>query len=131
MIAFAITLNVVIALFCLYVAWRLWKLGRTLGAIADSFVNWERNTHNVLNPEVVPPAILLGRTGTARLRRQYAQLQGQTQRLRQVLLIVSLLPGLGRRLGYLGQVEALRPLRPKLPKLIDRSGHRRKTIGSR
>jgi hypothetical protein len=98
-IAVAISLNILIALFCFYVAWRLWRLQHTLSAIADSLLSWERSTHRVLNPEVIPPAILLGQSGTARLRSQYANLQRQLQQLRKVMYLVSLLPMVGRRLS--------------------------------
>jgi hypothetical protein len=112
-VAVAVSLNLVIALFCFYVAWRLWRLTQTLGAVADALVTWERNTHNTLNPTVIPPAILLGQSGTARLRGRYAQLQIQLQRLQQVMALASMLPlasrwiGIGsspRRLGLRGKV---------------------------
>lgn len=99
MIAVAVSLNLVIALFCFYVAWRLWRLTQTLGAVADALTNWERNTHNTLNPAVIPPAILLGQRGTAQLRGRYAQLQRQLQRLQQAIALVGLLPLANRWLG--------------------------------
>ena len=99
MITVAVSLNLVIALFCFYVAWRLWRLSKTLGAVADSLVIWERNTHGTLNPAVIPPAILLGQSGTARLRGRYAQLHLQLRRLQQVLAVISMLPSASRWLG--------------------------------
>lgn len=122
MIAVAIGLNIIIALFGFYVAWRLWRLGLVLSNIADSLVLWERNTHNVLNPTVIPPAIRLGQTGTARLRRQYAQLQLQVQRLRQLMAVVSLLPLVGRWVGRLG------PMRQPTPRLKLRSGRSSRSV---
>ncbi|NJL44692.1 MAG: hypothetical protein HC922_00955 [Leptolyngbyaceae cyanobacterium SM2_3_12] len=102
MIAVAIGLNIVFALFGFYVAWRLWRLGQSLSNVADSLVVWERNSHNILNPSRVPPAILRGKTGTTRLRQHYAQLQQQVQRLRQLIAVVSILPFVGRWVRRLG-----------------------------
>lgn len=101
MIAVAVSLNLGIALFCFYLTWRLWRLAQTLGAVADSLVSWERSTHNTLNPAVIPPAILLGQRGTARLRGRYAQLQRQLHQLQQVVSVMRLIPMASRwvRLG--------------------------------
>jgi hypothetical protein len=103
-IAVAISLNILIALFCFYVAWRLWRLQQTLAEIADALLRYERSTHNTLNPDVIPPAILLGQRGTARLRQQYARLQRQLQQLRKFIFIIGLLPTMRRRLSYFSQV---------------------------
>lgn len=102
MIAVAVTLNLVIALFCFYVAWRLWRLSKSLGAAADALTKWDYQAHRILNPDRVPPAILRGQTGTAALRRNYSQLQLQLQRLEQVRAVVGLLPMAGRWLGVTG-----------------------------
>jgi hypothetical protein len=102
-IAVAISLNILIALFCFYVAWRLWRLQQTLSTIADALLIYERNTHNTLNPDVIPPAILLGQSGTARLRQHYARWQRQLQQLRKFMFIIGLLPSMGRRLRGFSQ----------------------------
>lgn len=99
MIAVAVSLNLVIALFCFYVAWRLWRLSKTLGAVADALMNWDRSANNILDPIVVPPAILLGQSGTASLRQRYSLLQLQRQRLGQLMAVVGLLPMASRWLG--------------------------------
>jgi hypothetical protein len=111
-IAVAITLNLAIALFCFYVAWRLWRLSKTLGAVADALVLWERNTHRTLNPAVVPPAILQGQAGTAQLRLRYGQLQRQLQLLDQGMAVVGLLPMAHR---WLQGRPGLRRARSKRP----------------
>lgn len=103
MIAVAVTLNLVIALFCFYVAWRLWRLSKSLGAAADALTNWERNTHATINPLVVPPIIMRGQTGTARLRLRYSRLQTQLQRLEQVMAVAGLLPMASRWLEIAGR----------------------------
>jgi hypothetical protein len=98
-IAVAVGLNLVVALFCFYVAWRVWQLSKSLGAVADALTNWERNTHNTLNPVVIPPAILRGQAGTVYLRQRYSLLQLQLQRLQQLMAMVGLLPQASRWLG--------------------------------
>lgn len=103
MIAVAVSLNLVVALFCFYVAWRLWRLSKTLGAVADALVVWERSTHRVLNPAVIPSAILRGQTGTSSLRQSYRLFQFQVQRLEQVMGVVGLLPMANRWLGVRGR----------------------------
>ena len=99
MIAVAVSLNLVLALFCFYVAWRVWQLSKSLGAVADALTTWERNTHNTLNPIVIPPAILRGQASTAYLRQRYSLLQLQLQRLQQLMAMVGLLPQANRWLG--------------------------------
>ncbi len=99
MIAVAVTLNLVVALFCFYVAWRLWRLSKSLGAAADALTNWDSQAHRILNPELIPPAILRGQTGTAGLRKRYGLLQLQLLRLEQLMGMVGYLPMAGRWLG--------------------------------
>lgn len=103
MIAVAVSLNLVIALFCFYVAWRLWRLSKTLGAVADALSNWDRNAQKILDPVVIPPAILRGQSGTAFLRQNYALFQLQIQRLEQVMGVVGLLPMANRWLRGRGR----------------------------
>lgn len=112
MIAVAIGLNLMIALFCFYVALRLWRMSKTLGAVADALVNWERNAHNILDPVVIPPAILRGQSGTTYLRQNYGLLQFQIRRLEQVMGVVGLLPMANRWL----RVRGRRP-RPRMAPL--------------
>jgi hypothetical protein len=102
-IALAVSLNLVVALFCFYVAWRLWRLSKTLGAAADALVNWDRKAHKILDPAVIPPAILRGQSGTAYLRQSYSLLQFQLLRLEQVMGIVNLLPMANRWIRVRGR----------------------------
>jgi hypothetical protein len=102
-IAVAVSLNLVIALFCFYVAWRLWRLSKTLGAVADALVTWDLKAHKVLDPAVIPPAILRGQSGTASLRKTYSLLQFQLLRLEQVMGIVNLFPMANRWLRIRGR----------------------------
>lgn len=96
MIAIAVGLNILIALFGFYLAWRVWRLKTALGGVADALGRWEQNAHHSLDPEVLPPVILQGQRGTASLRYQYALLQLRLRQLQQVLVLVSFLPMAGR-----------------------------------
>lgn len=104
MISVAIGLNILIALFGFYLAWRVWRLKISLGGVADALTRWEQNAHHGLNPRVTPAVILQGKQGTASLRYQYAQLQVQVHRLQQILMLVSFLPvaaGWARKLNQI------------------------------
>ncbi|NER80893.1 MAG: hypothetical protein F6K42_15250 [Leptolyngbya sp. SIO1D8] len=101
MIQLVISLNVAIALCGFYIAWRIWLVKRTLGAVATMLAAWERNTHRTLNPERTPDLILKGQQATKSLRGRYARIEQQLQHLRQILAIalmgVRLLQVGGRR----------------------------------
>ncbi|WOD40351.1 hypothetical protein [Nodosilinea sp. E11] len=109
MIAVAVSLNLVIALFCFYLAWRLWRLTQTLAAVADALGQWEQKTHKILNPAATPSLILRGQTGTARLRHSYDRLQVQVQRLNQVMAVIQVLPLVGRWVGLSRRQLSIRP----------------------
>lgn len=88
MLTTVITINLLIALLCLYAAWRVWQLRRVLARVADTLNYAERCTHATLQD--APGAIIRGRSGTHQLRRQYQQLEQQLQAVRQVLALLSL-----------------------------------------
>lgn len=83
-----IALNVVIALMGFYLAWRIWQVKQVLSVTVRNLTVWERSTHRVLNPEVTPQNILMGRSGIAALRSHYAQLQQQIEQLQRILGVV-------------------------------------------
>lgn len=87
-IAVVIGLNVVLALLGFYVAWRLWCLQRTLSNVADTVLEWERNTHRTLDPAVTPGNIYQGQQGVAQLRQRYARLLEQLHQLQRLLSVV-------------------------------------------
>jgi hypothetical protein len=93
-VLWVVAINGLIALVGFYIAWTLWQVRNTLAEVADTVLEWERNTHEALDPTVTPPAILKGQASTAALRVQYARLQSQ---LRQGQRILGLL-GLGSQL---------------------------------
>lgn len=87
MLITVLVINLLISLFCLYSAWQIWQLRRTLANVADALMLYERNTHAALYG--APPAILLGQKGTRALRQQYQRLTVQLQKVQQILALVS------------------------------------------
>lgn len=86
-ISLVITFNIAIALFCFYLAWRIWLVKRALATVAVVLTVWERNTHWALNPAIRPELILRGQQATASLRERYALLELQMQRLQRILAV--------------------------------------------
>lgn len=89
MLQVVVILNVLISLLCIYVAWQVWNLRRTLAAAAAVLSDVERNTYAVLHG--APKAIAQGQLGVHGLRERYQQLELQRQKLRQVLILLSLI----------------------------------------
>jgi hypothetical protein len=87
MLIVVVGLNVILALFCFYVAWRTWQLRQALSSAADALIAAEESTHNVLHN--APEAILNGQIGTRQLRQSYRQLEPKFQQVRQALLLIS------------------------------------------
>ncbi|MEB3267006.1 MAG: hypothetical protein VKJ09_00540 [Leptolyngbya sp.] len=109
-----VALNGAIALAGFYLAWQLWQVRNTLAEVADTVLEWERNTHGVLDPAVTPPAILQGQTGTATVRAQYARLQGQLRQAQRILGLIGLGGQLWRRRSPWGSRKSPRRRR-RLP----------------
>jgi hypothetical protein len=89
MLQVVVILNVLISLLCIYVAWQVWNLRRTLAAAAAVLSDVERNTYAVLHG--APKAISQGQLGVHGLRERYQQLEVQLQKLQQVLILLSLI----------------------------------------
>jgi len=83
-----IVMNLLIALFCLYAARKVWRLSKILATAADALVRAERCTHAVLSG--APEAISRGQVGTQQLRLQYRQLELQIQQTQQILALTGL-----------------------------------------
>jgi hypothetical protein len=102
-IQLVISLNIAIALFGFYLAWRIWRVKRVLTAATVALTAWERNTHRALNPDITPALILRGQIATASLRDRYARLEKQLYQLQRIFSLASLglrlwrAGGLGRR----------------------------------
>jgi hypothetical protein len=88
MVMVVIALNFLIALCCLFAAWRIWRLRRFLAKVTATLMAAERSSHALLYG--APEAIASGQMGIYQLRRSYQQLQPQLQRLQQILGLVSL-----------------------------------------
>jgi monoamine oxidase len=87
MLHLIVTLNLLLAVFCLYVAGRIWQFRRALAQATEALTIAERNTHNVLCG--APEAIIRGQIGTRQLRQSYQQLQPQLARAKQAFALVS------------------------------------------
>lgn len=88
MLVAVVVLNVLLALFCFYVAWQVWQLRRALAQAADALLAAEQSTHSVLYG--APKAILGGQLGTRQLRQQYQQLKPKYEQVRQALTLLAL-----------------------------------------
>jgi hypothetical protein len=88
MVMVVVILNCLIALCCLYAAWKIWWLRRFLAKVTATLMAAERNTHAVLSG--APEGIGSGQMGIYQLRRSYQQLQPQLRQLHQILRWVRL-----------------------------------------
>lgn len=88
MITLVITFNLLLALGCFYLAWKVWQFRRAVATTADVLLLAEKNTHAVLHG--APDAILKGQMGTHQLRQSYQRLEPQYQQVRRALTLLSL-----------------------------------------
>lgn len=109
MVAIVVTANLLIALMCLYGAWRVRRLTRTLAAIADTFTVFEYNTHTVLCG--TPEAIAHGRLGIEQLRQGLQQLQPQVRQIQQLTALVGVSQLIWRRFRAASPGRSLKPNR--------------------
>lgn len=88
MLTVVLVINGLITLLCLFIAWQVWKISRVLGQVADTLIEVEQNTYNVLNP--APKVIMQGQKGMQQLRRQYRQLEPQLQKVERALALLGM-----------------------------------------
>ncbi len=88
MIMTVVVINLLLALFCFYLAWKVWQFRRAIAKAANTLLIAERNTHHGLHG--APDAILKGQIGTSQLRQRYQQLEPHYQKARQALALLSL-----------------------------------------
>jgi len=95
MVIFALIFNLALALMLLYAAYRVRRLQRSIGRVADNILKYDRSTYAVLHR--APKDIYKGQIGIDRLRHKSQQLQPQIQRVRQVLTLLRLGQQIWRR----------------------------------
>jgi hypothetical protein len=95
MVTVVVTLNISLALICLYVAWQVWKLGRVLAKVADTLSIAERHTHRVLIK--APNAIRKGQIGVYQLRQELQYLEQRVAIAQQSLGLLSVVMAVLRR----------------------------------
>lgn len=126
MLMAVVVLNFSLALFGLYAAWWVWRLGRGLRQVADTLTHAERQICRTL--QGAPVAIAQGQTAIHQLRQQLQQVGPQVRRLRQAIALVRLAQSLwfgGRGIGLRRRTEARAT--PKLsPRSQIRRGHGQK-----
>lgn len=88
MLATVVVINVLLAIGCFYIAWRVWKLRLALSKAADALIAAELSTHKVLSG--APEAILRGQMGSRQLRQSYQQLEPKFRQARQAIALLSL-----------------------------------------
>lgn len=86
MVTVVLVFNGVVALLCLYTAWKVWRLRSTLANIADVLAVAERSTYRVLHN--APHAISKRQIGTYQLRQNYRLLTLQLQQVQQILALL-------------------------------------------
>lgn len=79
--------NFLLAIMCFAIAWQLGLWRKALAQAADTLLEAERATHELLNE--APESILGGQVETHRLRQSYRQIEGQLRRLQQILGVMS------------------------------------------
>lgn len=88
MITLVVIFNLLITLVNLFLAWRIWQLGRWLANLADILTKVEHSTHLVLCS--APEVILKTGRGAGHLKGYYRVLNIQLQRGKQLLTLFNL-----------------------------------------
>lgn len=88
MVTVVLIFNLLMALLCGYVAWRVWQLRNALAKIADALTVAEQTTHEILWD--APQGIAQQQIRTYQLRQDYTRLILQLQKTQQVLALLGL-----------------------------------------
>ncbi len=106
MVTIVLVSNGLISVLCLLVAWQLLQARTILQGVADTLIQVERDTHNILGE--APNVIIIGQIGVGSLRQNLRKNQGQPSSWQRLKLILWLMqqaqqvwqfrfrPGLGK-----------------------------------
>jgi hypothetical protein len=87
MLTVVLLFNLLIAGFCWYLVWRVWRLRQTLAQIADALTVAEHYTRTM---QETPAAVLQGHSKIIQLRRQYQQVLIRVQQVQQIIMLLQL-----------------------------------------
>ena len=88
MLITVILINVIITIFCLVVAQKVWRLRRAFERTERVLLRLDRRIETVLRQATF--LINRGQFGSSQAKQQYQSLQQQIQRLRKVMALLSL-----------------------------------------
>jgi len=100
LIPLVIGVNLAIALLGFWVAWRLWRLRRTLTAATVVLTALEQEAQLALSSDQAAAQILQGRDAIVLTRTRYQRMQRQLRQLRQILGMTAIMLRLVRRGGW-------------------------------
>ena len=96
MIWIAIALQLVLSAGLLLATWQVWILRKTLSNTVNTINNWTKICENGL--QVSSPGLEVARDGVEVARKQYRALQGQLEKVRNLLAV------LGRGVSFVGSI---------------------------
>jgi Zn-dependent protease with chaperone function len=88
MISVVLGFNLLLASMCFYIAWQMSAWRQALAAAADTLIEVERATHEVLNG--APTGIMQGQISTDELRQSYRQLTLQMRHVQKIMNVFTL-----------------------------------------
>lgn len=97
MITVVVTINILISLILLYVAWRVWLLKRSFTNLKNAFNTTSRNSHAVLS--TATNFLYARQTVIKNLRQRNQGLESQFQKSTQALSILLIVSRFLRRRG--------------------------------
>ncbi|OKH41228.1 hypothetical protein NIES2101_34635 [Calothrix sp. HK-06] len=97
MITVVVTINILISLILLYIAWRVWLLKRSFTNLKNAFNAASRNSYAVLS--TLPNFLYARQTVIKNLRQRNQGLESQFQKSTQALSILLIVSRFWRRRG--------------------------------
>lgn len=112
MLIFVLISNLLITVFNLYIAWKIWQLRQVLAIVTDYLHTLEKSVNGILTP--APQVIMQGKQGTGNLKITYRKLELQLQQINKILQLLSLANFVWRsRLTLVGGKPFLSREKPK------------------